>query len=94
MTVSPIAKLVVVILGAIAGIIVGGSVVTSLLNGFAIDEQIVALANTAVGFIGGVLAKTTIDAIDNRPQQVEVVNTARQAVPVTEESADPAPVEP
>lgn len=84
MTASPIAKLVVGILGAISLIVVCGAVAGDLLAR-PLSTETMMLGTTAIGAVAGVLAKTAYDRVTNEPQQVEVIDQ-----PLLTEDVDPA----
>lgn len=81
MTASPIAKLVIIIVGIAFLMVVAGSVGGSLLRGEPIQADAWDIAKVGLGVIGGVLAKTTFDD-RTEPQDVNVVNDDKERIPV------------
>jgi hypothetical protein len=80
--ISPAAFLVLIIVGGIALMVAAGAVWGDL-HETPLRNETLMIGTTALGIVGGVLAKTTLDqrqSTKDEPQQVEVVSPASEPV--------------
>lgn len=78
MTSKSVVLLVIGFLGTVALVCIGGVIALSFV-GKTVPDSLIALGSSAVGAIGGILAKTGTE-----PTETTVVNTSAQPVPTTD----------